>query len=101
MPRTASSLNVAKRMSSSLDTAASLLDSARDKEAFLAAIRVNRAVWLKVRGIAPRLGWPVPRNVLEFSISVTALGRPGINDHDVETLIHINRTMSRSIAEWA
>ncbi|MBF0393120.1 MAG: hypothetical protein HQL38_10600 [Alphaproteobacteria bacterium] len=89
---------MADRLTSSLDAVTDLLAAARDAEAFVAAIEANGVVWREILELAPVLGWRVPDEMARFSLSMAARAGRGISDHEVETLMRLNRALAVEIS---
>lgn len=81
-----------------LDDAAAAIDTAEDSAAFLRALEHNRQVWKTLKDISQCQSWSVPdRRQTEFALGATT--RTGkISDHDIDTLIDINRSVSAALA---
>jgi hypothetical protein len=88
---------VARQLAQSLDAAADLLDAASDAEAFLKALETNGITWRELARTAEALGWTVPQRMVELSTRAVARAQRGINDGEVESLIRMNRSMSRDM----
>jgi len=90
-------VKTARMLAGSLDDVANRLGCADNPDAFLAALEDNGHVWEKVRRAAWRYGWRLPSRLLDFSLASAARARRGLSDHDVESLIAINRQVSSVI----
>lgn len=82
-----------------LADAASQLDSADEPDKFLRALERNRQVWQTIKELAARHHWNIPTEQLADYALTTAgkMGR-GVPDHQLLTLIDINRSVSDHLA---
>ncbi|HLO78632.1 MAG TPA: DUF2934 domain-containing protein [Magnetospirillum sp.] len=82
-----------------LADAATQLDHADDTEKFLLALERNHKVWQAIKLLAKRHGWNVPTPLLaDFALATAQKMGRGVNDHQLSTLIDINRRISRELA---
>ena len=87
----------ARRLAGSLDDIANRLGRADSADEFVSALDDNGHLWEKVRRAAGRYGWSLPSRLLDFSLASSARARHGLSDHDVESIIAINRQISSAI----
>ena len=81
-----------------LNDAATAIDMAEDSAAFLRALEHNRQVWNTLKDISECQSWGIPdRRQTEFALGATM--RSGISDHDIDTLLDINRSVSAALAD--
>ncbi len=90
-------LSLAERGALALAFAASALDGAADSTAFLKALEDNRRVWRAVRSIASHQKWPVP-DQRQTAFALGATQRPAVSDHDIHSLVAMNRRVSSVLA---
>lgn len=90
---------MALRLSAAIDAVTDRLEAAEDADAFLGALHGNAATWADVHVAAALFGWEVPQRLLDFSRSAVAWAKSGIDDHEVDVLIAVNRVAARHIAE--
>lgn len=92
--------DVAMDLSSRLAEAADRLERADNPADFIASIRANRAVWLRLSRVAQRVGYVIPERFMRASLSISS-GRRRLDDHNIELLISMDRQVSAAIAESA
>lgn len=96
-PPTASHL--ARELAACLTDAADRLDGAADLADFIAAVDAHRQIWQGMSRAAPKLGYLVSPQLVEFSLTVSGRANRRLNDHEVEALIHIDRFVAAAIAK--
>jgi hypothetical protein len=90
---------LAEGLSIALGEVATRLEAAADLDAFLAAMADNEKLWKSLGREQGRLGIALPERYLAYSLDASRRGRQGLSDHEVETLIHINRHVAAALAE--
>jgi hypothetical protein len=91
----------ASKLATSLEEIADRLGKAHTATEFVAALDANAMLWEKVRRFAGDHNLKLPPRVLDFSLSSSSKGGKRLSDHDVEVLIHINRSASSRIRQGA
>jgi len=91
--------DLAEEIARRLASAADRLNNARDLEAFVAALDQHRQVWLIVSQSAPKLGWLIPEQLIEISLSTAGRADGRLDDQEIESLIRINRFASLALAK--
>ncbi|MDA8232361.1 MAG: hypothetical protein M0006_13575 [Magnetospirillum sp.] len=88
----------ARRLAYSLEEVAQRLGRAASVAEFISALEENRSTWRKIRCAAKRYGWALPRRFMDFCLaSSEPMGRCCVSDHDVEAIISINLSVSKTI----
>ncbi|MGE5503283.1 MAG: hypothetical protein ACM31L_02560 [Actinomycetota bacterium] len=90
---------LAQGLSIALGEVAARLEVASDLDEFLAAMADNEKLWKSLGRERSRLGVKVPERFLDYSLEASRRGRQGLSDHEVETLIHINRFVAAALVE--
>jgi hypothetical protein len=91
--------SAAGKLSSQLQAVAERLDTAENAQAFIDALEANCALWEEMVKAGMRLGWDVPKNIVNLAMSARNQPAKAIHDHDVEALININRTVAQEMVE--
>jgi hypothetical protein len=89
--------HLAKTLAAGLCAAADRLDGATDLGAFIEAVEHHRKVWQGIRRAAPKLGHLVPPQLMEFSLTAGTRARHRLDDHEVETLIQVDRFVAAAM----
>ena len=90
---------LAEQIADGLADAAERLHDAHDLEQFIAALDAHRQVWRSVSMAASTVGWLVPEQLVEFSLSSAGRADGHLNDHEIEALIRINRFAASALAK--
>jgi|GEM_PF-5136197 hypothetical protein len=88
----------ATRIANRLSFAADQLAGARDPAAFLDAMASQRRLWRHMQRASALMGYKIPDRVMDFSFEIATRRDGGWNDHEVEALISIERTVSQELA---
>jgi len=91
--------HVAEQIADGLADAAERLHDAHDLEQFIAALEAHRQVWRSVSMAASTVGWLVPEQLVEFSLTCAGRADGHLNDHEIEALIRINRFAASAVAK--
>jgi len=90
---------LAVEIAGSLAAAAERLHDARELEEFISALDAHRQAWRSISMAVPKLGWLVPEQLVEFSLTSAGRADGHLNDHEIEALIRINRFASSALAK--
>ena len=88
----------ATRIADRLSFAADQLARARDPVAFLDAMASQRRLWRHMQRASILMGYKIPDRVMDFSFEIATRREGGWNDHEVEALISIERTVSQELS---
>ena len=94
-------LSLAETGALALADAARDLDHADDAQKFLGALDRNHRVWKRIGQLAASRAWAIPdRRMVDYALKATgqSSGQIGHDDH-IHALIHINRQVSKALAE--
>jgi len=91
--------SAATQLSSQLQAVAERLDTAENAQAFIDALEANCALWEEMVKAGMRLGWDVPKSIVELTMSARNQPEKVVHDHDVEALININRSVAQEMVE--
>lgn len=92
-------LTLAESTAAALAEAADDLCSATDADRFVAALDVNHRLWLALSRIALDQSWHEPtRHLADFVVSASRSAGRGLSDERLETLVEINREVSKRLA---
>lgn len=87
----------ATRIADRLSFAADQLARARDPAAFLDAMASQRRLWRHLQRASALMGYKIPERVMDFSFEIATRRDGGWNDHEVEALIAVERTVSKEL----
>jgi len=90
---------LAEEIAGNLAAAAERLHDARELEDFISALDAHRQAWRSISQAAPKVGWLVPEQLVEFSLTSAGRADGHLNDHEIEALIRINRFASLALAK--
>ena len=90
---------LAEEIAGRLAAAAERLHDAHDLDQFISALEAHRQAWRSISLAAPRVGWLVPEQLVEFSLTSAGRADGHLNDHEIEALIRINRFASTALAK--
>lgn len=90
---------LANEIAGHLADAAERLHEAHELDEFIAAIEAHRQAWRSVSLAVPKVGWLVPEQLVEFSLSSVGRADGHLDDHEIEALIRINRFASSALAK--
>lgn len=85
--------------SGSLSDAAERLSTAASLPEFMMAIETHREAWREIRNAQTGLGHYVPLQLMEFCLDAVASAHRRLNDHQVESLIHIDRYVATMLTK--
>ncbi|MEW5727349.1 MAG: hypothetical protein AB1918_05940 [Pseudomonadota bacterium] len=89
---------VAHRFASALAEIADRLDNCRDAASFVAALQDQGRLWRDMLAVGHALGCRIPDAMAEFVAAATGHARAGVDDHEVEAMISINRRLAEELA---
>lgn len=90
---------VAHHLSTILTDIADQLDSARDAGSFITALQSNGRAWLDLARLGPLVGCQVPAAMAAFVSAAAGRARTGVDDHEVEAMIAVNRRLAAQLAK--
>jgi hypothetical protein len=88
---------IAQDIAARLAAAADRLHDARELGEFIAALEAHRQAWQSISLAAPKLGWMIPEQLVEFSLTSAGRADGHLNDHEIEALIRVNRFASSAL----
>lgn len=83
------------RMSATLDVATDLLENAHDADAFVFALQTTGLIWSDLRWSLSRS--QLPDRLYDFAMSVVSRARHRVTDQEIESLVRLNRFVSREL----
>lgn len=91
-------LTLAESTAAALAEAADDLSAATDADRFVAALDINHRLWLTLVQIAAAQDWHhLNRHLADFVVSASRTAGRGLSDERLETLVEINREVSKRL----
>lgn len=91
-------LTLAESTAAALAEAADDLSAATDADRFVAALDVNHRLWMTLVQIAAAQDWHhLNRHLADFVVSASRTAGRGLSDERLETLVEINREVSKRL----
>ncbi|MCA1910072.1 MAG: DUF2934 domain-containing protein [Magnetospirillum sp.] len=91
-------LTLVESTAAALAEAADDLSAATDPDRFVAALDINHRLWLTLVQIAADQDWHhLNRHLADFVVSASRTAGRGLSDERLETLVEINREVSKRL----